>query len=275
MQKVDKCDFEKELFGYADDVAQTATSRTDLQTTMNKWDQELTKAGLKLSYGKTEYMRVGRQQEDDTNTITVNGHELNQTTSFAYLGSKLTSNNLLEEEINNRIAKFTKNLCALYPLLKERKIPKDVKTCIYTIILRPVLLYGSETWTLTQKLKSKIQATEMRVLRLIYGVTKRDKIRNDTIRESLKVESILSVIERNQLCWYGHVLRMDPSRDTKRMYDWKPSKTRPPGRPRKRWEDQIKEITQREEQDFEKVKTLALDRKKWRSLVKRLPTDRP
>ena len=65
----------------------------------------------------------------------------------------------MEEEVNNRIAKFTKNLNALYPLLKEKKIPKDVRVCIYTTILRLVITYGSETWTLTQKLKSKIQAT--------------------------------------------------------------------------------------------------------------------
>ena len=63
----------------------------------------------------------------------------------------------MEEEVNNRIAKFTKNLIALYPLMlmKEKEIPRDVKVCsIYTTVLRPVLLYGSETWTLTTKLKS-------------------------------------------------------------------------------------------------------------------------
>ena len=118
------------------------------------------------------------------------------------------------EEINNRIAKFTKNLLALYPLLKERKIPKDDRVCIYTTILRPVLLYGSETWVLTQKLKSKIQATEMRVLRLIHGVTRRDRIRNENIRKSLSVEPVLTIIERNQLRWYGHVLRMPDTRYT-------------------------------------------------------------
>ncbi len=40
----------------------------------------MTKAGLKLSYSKTEYMKVGKQPED--NTIIVNGHELKKTTSF-------------------------------------------------------------------------------------------------------------------------------------------------------------------------------------------------
>ena len=89
---------------------------------------------------------------------------------------------------------------------------------------------------MTTKLKSKIQATEMRVLRLIYGVTRRD------IRQVLKVESVLAIIESNQLR-YGNLQMMPDTRDPKRIHKWKPKKKRPIGRPR--WEDQIKEITQR------------------------------
>ena len=105
-----------------------------------------------MSYAKTEYMQVGRDPEEGD--ITVNDHVLKKTNNFTYLGSKLTSTNIMEEEVNNRIAKFTKNLIALYPLMKEKEIPRDmrdVKVCIYTTVLRPVLLYGSETWTLTTK----------------------------------------------------------------------------------------------------------------------------
>ena len=40
------------------------SSITRLKTIMNQWDNELTKAGLKLSYNKTEYMKVGRQPEE-------------------------------------------------------------------------------------------------------------------------------------------------------------------------------------------------------------------
>ena len=64
----------------------------------------------------------------------------------------------------------------------------------------------------------------MRVLRLIYGVTRRDRIRNDNIRQALKVESVLAIIERNQLRWYGHVQRMPDTRDPKRIHKWKPKK---------------------------------------------------
>lgn len=269
--QIEEENFKLEKLGYADDMMQSADTMQKLQEIMDKWDQELTAAGLKLNYNKTEVMKIGRYPEDGE--IIVNGHTLKETENFIYLGSKFSSSNLIGEEVNNRIAKFTKNVNCLYPLLKEKSIPKDVKICIYSTILCPVLMYGSETWTLTKKIKSKIQAAEMRILRLIHGVTRRDRIRNDDIRAALKVTSILSDIEKSQLRWFGHVIRMQDSRDVKRMFDWKPDNKRPLGRPRKRWKDQIKEITSREIQDFTEVERIARDRIEWRSLTKRLIPD--
>ncbi|XP_060759628.1 protocadherin beta-11-like [Neoarius graeffei] len=57
IQNIERKDFEIERFGYADDIAQTRNSTRKLQRVMTQWDQELTTAGLKLSYKKTEYMR--------------------------------------------------------------------------------------------------------------------------------------------------------------------------------------------------------------------------
>jgi exonuclease III len=272
MIRIEREDFKAERFGYADDVGQSADSLQRLEAIMNQWDSELRAAGLKLSYSKTEVMKVGRTPEEGV--VIVNGQTLKETEEFVYLGSKITADNLIACEIQHRIAKFTGNLNCLYPLLKQKEIPTEVKVVIYTTILRPVLLYGSETWTLTKRLKSKIQACEMRILRLIFGVTRRDRIRNEVIRDSLKVQSILSIVERNQLRWFGHILRMPDTRDVKRMYQWKPTNKRPLGRPRKRFKDQIKEITSKEIVDFSTVELLTQDRSEWRSFTKRLTTNR-
>ena len=66
---------------------------------------------------------------------------------------------------------------------------------------------------------------------------------------------------------------MDENRDVKRILEWKPTEKRPRGRPRKRWIDQIREITSRKIGDFEKVKRLARDRDKWRKFIWRLVPD--
>ena len=236
------------------------------------WMQAFRKFGLKLSIGKTEYMKVGRGVEAEP--LKLEDKELVYTDSFTYLGSKLESQNHMEAEILHRISKYTKNVAALYPLLREKSIPRKVKTSMYTTILRPTLIYGCETWILTERLKSKLQAAEMRTLRLIFGVTMRDRKRNVDIRKSLKVEPLILTIEKNILRWYGHLMRMEPSRRVKQLADWKPTGKRPVGRPRKRWKDGVQAILQRKNVSLTQAEALSQDRKLWRRLVHSLPTDR-
>ena len=73
----------------------------------------------------------------------------------------------------------------MYPLIKEKAIPREAKVTKYNAILRRTLLYGSESWALASKTRSNRQAAEMKALRLIKGVNRMDKFRNKRIREDL------------------------------------------------------------------------------------------
>src|ERR1700755_1804543 len=81
----------------------------------------------------------------------------------------------------------------------------------------------------------------MKVLRLIRGVTKRDRVRSESIRRELGVLPVLTVGESNQLRWCGHMERMDEERLPRRFYAHVPLGGRPVGRPRKRWRDAVSE----------------------------------
>ena len=70
---------------------------------------------------------------------------------------------LKEREINERMSKYNTNVGMMYPLLKDRYVPRESKIIIYKTILKPILLYGAETWSLSIKTQSKMQAAEMRV----------------------------------------------------------------------------------------------------------------
>ena len=65
----------------------------------------------------------------------------------------------------------------------------------------PTLLYGSETWTLQKRHRSKIQAMEMRYLRKVEGVTRLDRVSNEDIRRRLGVEAVLVVAARKKKEW--------------------------------------------------------------------------
>lgn len=92
-------------------------------------------------------------------------------------------------KFSNRINKHKADINALYPILKGTNITTKAKTIIFTTVLRPALLYGSETWTVTS-ISSKIQAPETRVLRMIQGVTRLGRIRNEVTRERFRVTSV-------------------------------------------------------------------------------------
>ena len=73
--------------------------------------------------------------------------------------------------------------------------------------VRPVLVYGAETWSTTKTEEKRLEVNEMRMMRWICGVTKKDKIRNEHVRRSAKVEPVTNKITQKRLKWYGHVLR--------------------------------------------------------------------
>ena len=130
--------------------------------------------GLKLNKAKSEVMVVSRLPE--TMRITANGRELNQVEKFKYLGVVYDSTAIKETAVNDRINKYSMNVGLLHPVLKVRYVPCAVNVQIDILILRQILTFGCEAWTLTSAAKSKVHAAEMRVLRLIKGVTRRDRL---------------------------------------------------------------------------------------------------
>ena len=110
----------------------------------------------------------------------------------------------------------------------------------------------------------------MKVLRLIKGVTRLDRIRNESIRNELGVEDVLRVVERGQLRWYGHVKRMEEDRYPRRFLDWEPNKTRPVGRPKKRWRENLDAAMRKRGSSMQQVEEERLfeDRQEWRVFLR-------
>ena len=95
---------------------------------------------------------------------------------------------------------------------------------------------------MTERMRSQVQASEMRFLRRIEGVTLFNKVRSSEIRKSLNIEPLLLRIERSQLRWFGHVSRMPHERLPKQALHAKANRRRPVGRPRTRWTDYIEDL---------------------------------
>jgi hypothetical protein len=107
---------------------------------------------------------------------------------------------------------------------------------IYNASIKSNLLYGSETWRLTENNMRRVEATKMNALRRSSRISRKERIRNVTIRQQIGLEeTIIKEIEQNQLTWYGHVQRSAEGRLLRIALKWMPKQKRARGRPKKNW----------------------------------------
>jgi hypothetical protein len=94
---------------------------------------------------------------------------------FKYLGTTLTDQNCINEEVKSRLNSGNACYNSVQSLLSSRLLSRNVKVKIYKTTILPVVLYGCETWSLTLREEHSLRVFENRVLRRIFG-PKRDEV---------------------------------------------------------------------------------------------------
>ena len=88
---------------------------------------------------------------------------------FKYLGTALTNQNSIAEEIKSRLRSGNACYYSVQNLLSSRLLSKNLKIKIYKTIILSVVLYGCETWSLTLREERKLRVFENMVFRRIFG----------------------------------------------------------------------------------------------------------
>jgi hypothetical protein len=121
--------------------------------------------------------------------------------------------------------------------------------------------------------ESRPRVFENRVLRRVFG-SKRDevtveggKLHKEEVNDLYSLPNTVRVVKSRRMRWAGHVARMGKDRGVYRVLVGKPEGKRPLGRPRRRWEDNIKMDIQEVGGDRGDWMNLAQDRDGWRALV--------
>ena len=143
-----------------------------------------------------------------------------------------------------------------------------LKSKLYKTVVRPAIVYGSECWALRKQEEQRLHTTEMKMLRWSQGKTRKDRIKNETIRGNAKVTPTNSVLTQKRLSWYGHVMRRDETHITKCTLRTTVMGTRPRGRPKIRWLDRLKS----DMRIYGINPEMATDRKRWSVMVKNVDT---
>jgi hypothetical protein len=129
--------------------------------------------------------------------------------------------------------------------LSSRLISKNLKIKIYKTVILPVVLCGCEIWSLTLGEEHRLRVFVNRVLRRIFGPKMEEdgswrKLHNDELHSLYPSTNIVRVVKLRSMRWAGHVARMGEGRGVYRVLVGNSEGKRPLGRPRHRWEDNIK-----------------------------------
>jgi hypothetical protein len=146
---------------------------------------------------------------------------------------------------------------------------------LYKAPIRPVAVFGSECWVLTENIKHKLLVFERKILRSIFGPTKKANGEwrlktNEELEKAINNENIVRYIKYKRLSWLGHVERMTNERVAKTIYKWKPYAIRPKGRPRVRWEDDVRNDLRK--MGVNNWKQTTQERKKWKEIIEQAKT---
>ena len=107
-------------------------------------------SGLEVNADKAKYMVMSRDQNAGRiHSVRIDNSTFERMEEFKYLGTTLTNQNSIPEEIKSRLRSGNACYHSVQNLLSSRLLSKNLKIKIYRTIILRVLLYGCETWSLT------------------------------------------------------------------------------------------------------------------------------
>ena len=225
--------------------------------------------GLEVNKGKTKYMEMSPRGVREQGAIRIGNDMFEKVKSFTYLGTEINSSNRISIEIKRRIMLGNRAYFANSKLLKSKLLTRNTKMRIYNTLIRPVVTYGCETWTMLQEDSKALMVFERKIVRRIYGPVYENGAwrlrKNREIETILQGKNILRFIKARRISWLGHVERMTENRMQKVMLNESLDAARRRGRPRVRWKQDV-------EKDLRAMgvrgwRRKAEDRDGWRMIV--------
>ena len=251
---------------FADDIVLVDETKGGLNTKLEAWREALETKGLKISRTKTEYMECtfSNSGSRDNEAVKIEDQEIPKREHFRYLGSMISRDGEIGDDVTHRIKVGWLKWRSASGVLCDRRIPVKLKGKFYRTAIRPAMLYGTECWATKKQHISKVSVAETRMLRWMCGKTRKDRIRNEYIRETVGVAHIEDKLRENRLRWFSHVQRRPvdaPVRKSDKIVV--PGMVRGRGRPRLTWEY----VVQQDMNIYNLNEHIALNRADWRKRV--------
>ena len=199
---------------YADDIVLLFDTHHSAQSMLDRMSEVIEHFGMHFSPHKCKVMLQDFQAS--ILPLKLQGEDLAIVDQFTYLGSCISQDGTVTNEISARIAKARITFANLRHLWRQKGISLQLKGRVYKTTVRAVLLYGCETWPIRADDLKRLQIFDHRCLRSIARIGWNQRIRNERIRKIVfgddKFSSLEQQIKIHMTRWLGHVLRMSSNR---------------------------------------------------------------
>jgi hypothetical protein len=194
---------------FADDIVLVDDTASGVNTKLEIWRDALESKGFRISRSKTEYMvcKFSDTRSAYEEKVMIQDQEIPKSDRFKYLGSIISQDGEITDDVTHRIQVGWLKWRSATGVLCDKRVPTKLKGKFYRTAIRPAMLYGTECWPMKKQQVTKMSVAEMRMLRWMCGKTRRDRIRNETVREMVGVAPIDEKLRENRLRWFGHVYR--------------------------------------------------------------------
>ena len=160
---------------FADDIALLESTTSQAQTQLSRTAAAAKDLGLIISTSKTEYMSKNCNHQP---ALQVYGDTINHVTDFRYLGSQMASSAC---DLKRR---KSLSWCAFWKLERLWKCPHlsiSTKVRLFNTTCVTILLYGCESWVISQEMESRINAFATSCYRIMLSIRRTDHVPNTTI----------------------------------------------------------------------------------------------
>ena len=166
---------------------------------------------MTISLKKTEVLLQPVDRLTSTPAVVMAGETVVQ--MFCHLGSVLSFDANIDEDISSRIAKASYSFGRLARRLwDDHGIRLDTKVAVCKAAILTSLLFVSETWVLYRRHVRKLEQFHMRCLQRIAHVRWQDKPPNTEVLQICNISGIEALLIAAQFRWTGHVIRMSNDR---------------------------------------------------------------
>ncbi|BDA47039.1 probable craniofacial development protein 2 at N-terminal half [Coccomyxa sp. Obi] len=259
------------IFMYADDIALVAETQEALQEALAIIDRVFIQWGMHINIRKTQILclQSGTQTGDSSEQFWLRGQPLEQVQMFKYLGSICSADMSMQPEIASRLSRAggAYHKLSRLKVWKDKNISLKIKVILYKVIVQSTLLYGCETWAVTNEDIRKLEVFQMRCLRRILGISLLERIPNAVTRAQCDIPEVANLIRYRRLRYLGHVARMGDTRLPLQFMFGTISGTGTRGRPMKGWNDYVRD-------DLEAIglpynwRRKCKNRDEWRAAIK-------